>query len=122
MVTLEEAYDYFKSERLFADTWIMAEELKQKQSLKMAENQINSMKFNNYADSNKEMRFKKAICEQALYLLENSQRQKLINQGVTNFSVEGLSESYDISKNRNGICLEAREFLKPYLIGSVVIC
>ena len=94
------------------------------QSLRMAKNQILSQKFNRYTDCNREVLIKKAICEQALYLLEtlNTQRAKLISQGVSSFSVEGVSESYDITKARNVICKEAKELIKPYLLGCASIC
>ena len=124
MVTIEDAYSYFYNERLFAEDWLMAENNKQEQSLKMASNQINRLKFSKYTDKDKEVNIKRAICEQALYLIQtqNTQRSRLIEQGVTGFSVEGLSESYDISKASKRICTEAMEYLKPYLIGCVSIC
>lgn len=124
MVTVTEAYTYFNDERLFADAWLMsASSNQQEKSLKMAENQIMALKFNNYTDDNKEAILKKAICEQALYLLEtsNSQRGKLINQGVTSFSVEGLSEGYDPNARKN-ICVEARLLLSLYMLGVASIC
>ena len=124
MVTIEEAYSYFYNERLFSDDWLMAENNKQEQSLKMAINQINRLRFSTYTDKNKENNLKKAICEQALYLIQtqNTQRTRLIEQGVTSFSVEGLSESYDTVKSSKKICSEAMEYLKPYLMGCVCIC
>lgn len=124
MVTIEEAYSYFYNERLFSDDWLMAENNKQEQSLKMASNQINRLRFSTYTDKNKENNLKKAICEQALYLIQtqNTQRTRLIEQGVTSFSVEGLSESYDTVKSSKKICSDAMEYLKPYLMGCVCIC
>lgn len=124
MVTIEDAYSYFYNERLFAEDWLMAKNNKQEQSLKMASNQINRLKFSKYTDKDKENNLRKAICEQALYLIQtqNTQRTRLIEQGVTGFSVEGLSESYDVSKISKKICSEAMEYLKPYLIGCVSIC
>ena len=124
MVSIEFAYDYFTNERLFSESFLMAEENKQLQALNMAKNQILSQKFKKLDDENKEMLIKKAICEQALYLLDvvGNQRHKLISQGVTSFSVEGLSEHYDLAKSNEIICKEAKELIKPYLIGSVVIC
>ena len=124
MITIEDAYSYFYNERLFAEDWLMAENNKQEQSLKMASNQINRLKFSNYTDDNKEDNLKKAICEQALYLIQtqNTQRSRLIEQGVTSFSVEGLSESYDVTKASKKICSEAMEYLKPYMLGCVSIC
>ena len=122
MVTVSEAYDYFNNERLFAEAWLISENKKQEQSLKMAENQIMALKFNCY-EENKEVVLKKAICEQALYLIEtlNTQRGKLINQGVASFSVEGLTESYDV-KARQNICAEARSMLSVYMLGVASIC
>ena len=124
MVSIEFACDYFTNERLFSEVFLQAEENKQLQALNMAKNQILSQRFKKLDDEEKETLIKKAICEQALYLLEvmNSQRYKLINQGVTNFSVEGMSETYDLNKAKDVICKEAKELIKPYLIGSVVIC
>jgi len=124
VINIEDALSYFHNERLFGDDFINAEQNKQNQAMKMATNQIDRLKFSMYVDDLKENAVKKAVCEQALYLIqtENSQRQRLIDQGVTSFSVEGLSESYDISKAKNKICSEAIEYLKPYLLGSVAIC
>ena len=124
MVSIEFACDYFTNERLFSEVFLQAEENKQLQALNMAKNQILSHRFKKYEDENKETLIKKAICEQALYLLDvmDNQRHKLISQGVTSFSVEGLSEHYDLTKSNEIICKEAKEFIKPYLIGGVVIC
>ena len=123
-ITLEEAYDYFGYERIFSEEWLMASTDAQERSLKMATNQINRLKFSTYSDANKEKYFKNAICEQAIYLIQtqNTQRSRLIEQGVTSFSVEGLSESYDVSKASKKICSEAMEYLKPYLLGCACIC
>lgn len=123
-VTLEEAYDYFNNERLFSDDWLMADSQKQEQSIKMATNQVNRIKYNRIIDNYKEIAVKKAICEQALYLVQtlDTQRSKLIEQGVTGFSVEGLSENYDTSKSSNKLCTEAMEYLKKYTIGYVSLC
>ena len=123
-ITLEEAYDYFGYERIFSEEWLMASMDAQERSLKMATNQINRLKFSTYSDANKEKYFKNAICEQAIYLIQtqNTQRSRLMEQGVTSFSVEGLSESYDVSKASKKICSEAMEYLKPYLLGCACIC
>lgn len=123
MVTIDEAYQYLNNERLFADAWLMSDNSKQEQSLKMATNQIMSLKFNSYSDDNRENNIKKAICEQALYLLEtlNTQRNKMQQQGVSSFSVEGLSESYDL-KAKKVICVEAKNLISIYLLGVASIC
>ena len=71
MITIEDAYSYFYNERLFAEDWLMAENNKQEQSLKMASNQINRLRFSKYNDEYKEDNLKKAICEQAFFKLSS---------------------------------------------------
>lgn len=125
MIELEDAYNYFVCERLFSDKWLELPIEKQTQSLRMAENQIKSF-INKSEDLSNEEDYKKAVFEQALYLVEtqNSNRSKLIEQGVTSFSVEGLSESYDLNKVKlnNKICSEAMQYLKKYITGGYAIC
>lgn len=124
MITLTEAYEYFNNERLFSDKWLQVTTQVQNQSLKMAENQIKMLNLDTEIDLDNETNFKKAIYEQALYLVEtqNSNRSKLIEQGVTSFSVEGLSESYDNSKANKKVCNEAMQYLKKYMLGGYAIC
>lgn len=124
MISIEDAVNYFSNERLFGDDFIDAESDKQNQAINMAKNQIQRLKFSRYTDDLKDDAVKKAIFEQALYLIQtaNNQRARLIDQGVTSFNVEGLSESYDNSKAKNKVCSEAIEYLKPYLLGCVAIC
>lgn len=127
MINIEDALSYFNNERLFADDFINSDTRKQEQSLKMATNQIKRLNLAEDVDFNDDD-VVKAICEQALYLIESqgSSRSKLIEQGVVSFSVEGLSESYDTNKSKNSatnkICSEAMTYLRPYLIGCVPIC
>ena len=128
MISIEDALSYFHNERLFSDDFVNADTKKQEQALNMATNQIFRLRLNKNIDLEKEEDIFKAICEQALYLLETqgSNRSKLIEQGVTSFSVEGLSESYDTSKIKssatNKICSEAMAYLKPYMTGGYQIC
>lgn len=124
MITLTEAIEYFSNERLFSDKWLEATTQVQTQSLKMSENQIKMLNLNTDIDLDNEEDYKKAIFEQALYLVEtqNSNRSKLIEQGVTSFSVEGLSESYDNSKANKKVCSEAMQYLKKYMLGGYAIC
>lgn len=124
MINIQQAIEYFTNERLFADKWLELDNKKQIQSLKMAENQIKMLNLNTDIDLENEEDYKKAICEQALYLVEtqSSNRSKLIEQGVTSFSVEGLSESYDTSKINKKICSEAMQYLKKYMLGGFAIC
>lgn len=126
MITLIEAQEYFINERLFAEKWLELEENKQIQSLNMARNQIDSLSLDRSIDLDNEADYKKAIFEQSLYLIETqgTNRSIMIEQGVTSFSVEGLSESYN-STNANKtkkICSEAMQYIKKYVIGSYNIC
>lgn len=127
MINIEDAYSYFNNERLFAEKWLEATSGQQEQSLNMATNQIKRLNLTKDIDFNNDD-VARAICEQALYLIETqgSSRSKLIEQGVTSFSVEGLSESYDTSKIKssaiNKVCSEALAYLRPYLRGSYEIC
>lgn len=121
---IQEAQNYFNNERFGSEKWFDVSEKQQNQVLNMAKNQIK--RLNEYIDLEKED-VKKAIFEQALYLLEtqNNNRTKLIEQGVTSFSVEGLSESYNTSNkssSKNKICGEALAYLRPFLEGSYDIC
>lgn len=127
MIKIEDALNYFNNERLFADDFLNADEKTQQQALNMAINQIKRLNLSRSINFNDEDVIK-AVCEQALYLIETqgSSRSKLIEQGVTSFSVEGLSESYDTSKSKNSttnkICSEALAYLKPYIAGGYEIC
>ena len=122
---IQEAYNYFYNERLFSDTRLNATDKQQNQALNMATNQVKRLVKDMDLDNED---VKKAVFEQALYLLEtqNSDRAKLIEQGVTSFSVEGLSESYDTSKikssSKSKICSESLAYLKQFLGGSYEIC
>lgn len=127
MISIEDALSYFNNERLFAEKWLEATSGQQEQSLKMATNQIKRLNLAKDIDFNNDD-VVRAICEQALYLIETqrSNRSKLIEQGVTSFSVEGLSESYDTSKIKssaiNKVCSEALAYLRPYIAGGYEIC
>ena len=122
---IQEAYNYFYNERLFSDTWLNATDKQQNQALNMATNQVKRLVKDMDLDNED---VKKAVFEQALYLLEtqNSDRAKLIEQGVTSFSVEGLSASYDTSKikssSKSKRCSESLAYLKQFLGGSYEIC
>lgn len=65
---------------------------------------------------------KNAVCEEALALLEygNNKRIKLQRQGVKSFNLGSMSESYSGSTIRL-LSQEAKEFLQPYIAGSVEI-
>jgi hypothetical protein len=50
-----------------------------------------------------------------------SSRVKLQQEGVKSFSLGKLSESYGSGRNLSIVSHEAKEYLKPYLAGSVAI-
>ena len=67
-------------------------------------------------------KIKHATCEQAKYLLDNLNNNKLDAQkkGVTSLSVGSTSESYDLSKvnfdKKTGLCLASYMLVKQYFI------
>ena len=65
---------------------------------------------------------KNAVCEEALALLEfgNNKRLKLQQQGVKSMSLGKMSETYS-GEVIKILSQEAKEFLQPYLAGSVEI-
>lgn len=66
---------------------------------------------------------KNACCEEALAMLErgNSQRLKLRQEGVTSITIGSLGESYGVMPGKGFLSLEAKELLKPYLAGAVLV-
>jgi hypothetical protein len=66
---------------------------------------------------------KKACCEEALAMLErgNSQRLKLRQEGVTSITIGSLRESYGVMPGKGFLSLEAKELLKSYLAGAVLV-
>jgi len=66
---------------------------------------------------------KEACCEEALALLEsgNSQRRKLQQEGVQSFSLGNMSETFAAGAGKGLLSQEAKELLRPWLIGAVMI-
>ena len=66
---------------------------------------------------------KEACCEAALALLErgNSQLRKLQQEGVQSFSLGNMSETYAAGAGKGLLSHEAKELLKPWLLGAVMI-
>ena len=64
---------------------------------------------------------KEACCEITLALLErgNSQRRKLQQEGVQSFTLGNMSETY--APGAGLISQEAKELLRPWLLGGVNI-
>lgn len=134
--TTEEANTYFAS-RLHAEAWTQASTCDKQKALDMATRAINrtplkgvkasydqANQFPRYPDTEVPQAVKDACCEEALAILErgNSQRRKLQQEGVASFSVGGLTETFVASARGGGlISQEAKELLRPWLLGAVSI-
>ncbi|HHX28567.1 MAG TPA: hypothetical protein GX716_06080 [Firmicutes bacterium] len=134
--TTEEANTYFAS-RLHIEAWMRASTCDKGKALDMATRAIDrtplkgvkasydqANQFPRYPDAEVPQAVKDACCEEALALLErgNSQRRKLQQEGVASFSVGGLSETYVAGARGGGlISQEAKELLRPWLLGAVSI-
>ena len=64
---------------------------------------------------------KNATCEEALSLLNigNYTRQRLKEQGVKNYSLGSISETF--SNSNNNLCDNATAILRPFLLKMAVI-
>jgi hypothetical protein len=51
----------------------------------------------------------------------NSQRRKLQKEGVQSFTLGNMSETYAPGTGRGLLSQEAKELLKPWLLGAVMI-
>ncbi len=134
-VDLEEANEYF-SNRLHVDAWSSASDADKEKALAMATKAINrqplkgrktdtaqTLAFPRYPDTEIPKEVQEACCEEALAILEsgNSQRRKLQQEGVQSFSLGNMSESYAAGAGKGLLSQEAKELLRPWLIGAVHI-
>jgi hypothetical protein len=134
-IDIEEANEYFAG-RLHAEVWEQADESTKEKALKQATRQIDrqplkgrkatdeqELAFPRYPDTELPEAVKEACCEEALALLErgNSQRHKLQQEGVQSFSLGNMSETYAAGAGRGLLSQEAKELLRPWLIGAVHI-
>lgn len=135
-VTVQEGTTYFAS-RLHAEVWTQASTCDKGKALDMATRAIDrtplkgvkasydqANQFPRYPDMEVPQAVKDACCEEALAILErgNSQRRRLQQEGVQSLSVGGLSETYVAGARGGGlISQEAKELLRPWLLGAVSI-
>ena len=134
-VSLAEANEYF-SNRLHADAWADVSDADKEKALAMATKAIDrqplsgrktdlaqEMAFPRYPDVDVPEAVKEACCEVALALIErgNSQRRKLQQEGVQSFSLGNMSETYAPGAGRGLLSQEAKELLRPWLLGAVMI-
>jgi len=133
--TIEYADEYFRN-RLHAESWSGADSETKEKSLKQATKEIDrqpltgrkttdnqALAFPRYPDTEVPEAVKEACCEEALALLErgNSQRRKLQQEGVQSFSLGNMSETFSAGAGKGLLSQEAKELLRPWLIGAVMI-
>lgn len=133
--TIEEANAYF-SGRLHAESWAGATETDKEKALKQATKAIDrlplkgrkadttqALAFPRHPDTEVPEAVKEACCEEALALLEhgNSQRRKLQQEGVQSFTLGNMSETYAAGAGKGLLSQEAKELLRPWLLGAVNI-
>jgi len=134
-IDLANANTYFAG-RLNAEAWTAATDADRGKALAMAAKIIDrqplkeckadpaqTLAFPRYPDSEVPEAVKEACCEEALALLErgNSQRRRLQQEGVQSFSLGNMSETYVAGAGRGLISQEAKDLLKPWLLGAVMI-
>ena len=133
--TIEYANEYFAG-RLHAEVWEQADESTKEKALRQATRAIDrqpltgrkatdtqALAFPRYPDAEIPEAVKEACCEVALALLErgNSQRRKLQQEGVQSFTLGNMSESYAAGAGKGLLSQEAKELLRPWLLGGVFI-
>ncbi len=141
-IDVEEASGYFAG-RLHAESWTGADDSTKEAALKQATRAIDrqlfkgrkadlaqTLAFPRYPDEEAPDIVKDACCEEALALLErgNSQRGKLQAEGVTSITIGSVSETYadgisggSGALGRGLLSQEARELLRPWLLGAANI-
>lgn len=79
--------------------------------------------FPRYPDEEVPEAVRQACCEEALALLErgNSQRRKLQQEGVQSFALGNMSETFSTGAGKGLLSQEAKELLRPWLLGGVFI-
>ena len=133
--TTEYADEYF-SGRLHAESWGETSDADKEKALRQATRAIDrqllkgrkatdtqELAFPRYPDTEVPEAVKEACCEEALTILENgnSQRRKLQQEGVQSFALGNMSETYAPGAGRGLLSQEAKELLRPWLLGAVSI-
>ena len=133
--TIEYADECF-SGRLHAERWGETSDADKEKALRQATKEIarqllkgrkatdpQELAFPRHPDTEVPEPVIEACCEIALALLErgNSQRRKLQQEGVQSFSLGNMSETYTPGAGRGLLSQEAKELLRPWLLGGVNI-
>ena len=131
--TIEYADEYFAG-RLHAESWGQADDSTKEKALRQATRAIDRqplkgrkndpaqvLAFPRYPDTEVPEVVKEACCEEALAILErgNSQRRKLQQEGVQSLSLGNMSETYITGAGKGLLSQEAKELLRPWLLGAV---
>jgi hypothetical protein len=131
--TIEEASTYFAG-RLYAERWGETSDADKEKALRQATKEIDRqllkgrktnpsqpLAFPRYPDAEIPQNVKEACCEEALALLErgNNQRRKLQQEGVQSLSLGNMSETYITGAGKGLLSQEAKELLRPWLLGAV---
>jgi hypothetical protein len=134
-IDIDGADEYFAG-RLHAESWSGADSETKEKALKQATRQIDrqplrgrktetgqALAFPRYPDTEVPEAVKEACCEEALAILEsgNSQRRKLQQEGVQSFTLGNMSETFSAGAGKGLLSQEAKELLRPWLIGAVMI-
>jgi len=134
-IDIDGANEYFAG-RLHAESWSGADSETKEKALWQATRSIDRMPlrgrktdlhqplaFPRYPDTEIPEAVKEACCEEALAILEsgNSQRRKLQQEGVQSFTLGNMSETYIAGAGKGLLSQEAKELLRPWLIGAVMI-
>lgn len=134
-IDIDGADEYFAG-RLHAESWSGADSETKEKALKQATKEIDrqplggrkansgqALAFPRYPDTEIPETVKEACCEEALALLErgNDQRRKLQQEGVQSFSLGNMSETYITGAGKGLLSQEAKELLRPWLLGGVFI-
>ena len=129
------ADEYFAG-RLHTESWGQADDSTKEKALRQATKAIDrqqlrgrkvnsgqALAFPRYPDTEVPEAVKEACCEEALALLErgNNQRRKLQQEGVQSFSLGNMSETYAAGAGKGLLSQEAKELLRPWLLGGVFI-
>jgi hypothetical protein len=134
-IDIDGADEYFAG-RLHAERWGETSDADKEKALRQATKEIDrqllkgrkatdtqELAFPRYPDEEVPEAVKEACCEITLALLErgNSQRHKLQQEGVQSFILGNMSETYAPGAGRGLISKEAKELLRPWLLGGVNI-
>ena len=134
-IDIEGADEYFTG-RLHAERWGETSDADKEKALRQATKEIDrqhlngrkttdaqELSFPRYPDTEIPEAVKEACCEIALALLErgNSQRRKLQQEGVQSFTLGNMSETFAAGAGKGLLSQEAKELLRPWLLGSVNI-